>query len=123
ALVLVGATSITFLALGNTTLQLASAPAMRGRVMALWAVAFLGSTPIGGPIVGFVGQHIGPRYGRGLGGLATLLAGLAAYRALVAVDRRAASAREVADAAPTIVGDGTAPATEAPRTLARVPRR
>jgi MFS family permease len=123
ALVLVGATSITFLALGNTTLQLASTPAMRGRVMALWAVAFLGSTPIGGPIIGFVGQHIGPRYGLGLGGVATLVAGLATYRALVAVDRRAASAREEPAAAPTRVGDGTAATAETAPALAHVPRR
>ena len=63
ALVLVGAASITFLARANTTLQLTAEPAMRGRVMALWTVAFLGSTPIGGPIVGLIGQYIGPRWG------------------------------------------------------------
>jgi hypothetical protein len=39
---------------GNSTLQLGAAPVMRGRVMALWFVAFQGSTPIGGPIVGWV---------------------------------------------------------------------
>jgi MFS family permease len=62
ALVLVGAASISFLARANTTLQLSAEPVMRGRVMALWTVAFLGSTPIGGPIIGWIGQYIGPRW-------------------------------------------------------------
>jgi MFS family permease len=42
--------------------------------MALWSVAFLGSTPIGGPVVGLVAQHAGPRWGLGLGALACLVA-------------------------------------------------
>ena len=54
ALAFVGWGSVAFLALGNSTLQLNSDPSMRGRVMALWAVAFLGSTPIGGPTIGWV---------------------------------------------------------------------
>ena len=49
AMGLVGVTSVAFLSMSNSTLQLAAEPHMRGRVMALWAVAFLGSTPIGGP--------------------------------------------------------------------------
>ncbi|MCW2547687.1 MAG: transporter, partial [Mycobacterium sp.] len=57
AMLLVGAGSVGFLAIGNSTLQLAASPQMRGRVMALWAVAFLGSTPIGGPIAGYVSEH------------------------------------------------------------------
>ena len=82
ALVLVGIFSINFLSLGNTILQLESVPEMRGRVMALWAVAFLGSTPIGGPIVGWIGEHAGPRWGLGLGGLAALIAGTLGFRSL-----------------------------------------
>jgi MFS family permease len=74
ALALVGAASITFLATGNTTLQLTSDPAFRGRVMALWAVAFLGSTPLGGPIVGLVADGISPRGGLALGAIACLIA-------------------------------------------------
>ncbi len=87
-MVLLGAASIRFLALGNATLQLASEPAMRGRVMALWAVAFLGSTPIGGPIVGWVGEHIGARFALGVGGVATLASGVLAYRALARIEAR-----------------------------------
>lgn len=75
-LLFVGACSVTFLALGNATLQLSSEPSMRGRVMSLWSVAFLGSTPLGGPLVGFIGGQFGARYGMGVGGLAALLAAL-----------------------------------------------
>ena len=74
ALVIVGAASVTFLASGNSTLQLASLPEMRGRVMSLWAVAFLGSTPIGGPIAGFVSEHAGGRAGLLLGSVACFAA-------------------------------------------------
>ena len=52
ALVPLGAASVTFAAGVNSTLQLSAAPAMRGRVMALFSIVFMGSTPIGGPIVG-----------------------------------------------------------------------
>jgi hypothetical protein len=79
---LVGVCSINFLAVGNTTLQLESVPEMRGRVMALWAVAFLGSTPIGGPIVGWIGQNAGPRWGLTLGGVAALAAGTLGFLTL-----------------------------------------
>ena len=74
ALACAGAASVAFMARGNTTLQLTAAEQMRGRVMALWAVAFIGTTPIGGPIIGYVAQHAGPRWALALGGLAALTA-------------------------------------------------
>ncbi|MDT4893176.1 MAG: hypothetical protein QOE97_2211 [Pseudonocardiales bacterium] len=74
ALLLVGAASVGFLAKSNTTLQLTAAPGMRGRVMALWAVAFLGSTPIGGPIAGWVAENFGGRAGLVLGACACAVA-------------------------------------------------
>ncbi len=74
ALALVGAVSVGFLAKGNSTLQLEAAPHMRGRVMALWAVAFLGSTPIGGPIAGAVSEQFGGRAGLGIGAAACFVA-------------------------------------------------
>ncbi|MFC7862676.1 MFS transporter [Streptomyces murinus] len=74
ALAVVGAASTAFLATGNTTLQLVAEPSLRGRVMALWSVTFLGSTPVGGPVVGVVAQHLGPRAGLGLGAAACLAA-------------------------------------------------
>lgn len=72
-LLLVGAGSVSFMAIANTTLQLSSAPYMRGRVMALWSVAFLGSTPIGGPIIGYLSQHAGARWGLVAGGGSAIL--------------------------------------------------
>ena len=87
----VGAASIVFLARANTTLQLEARPDMRGRVMALWAVAFVGSTPIGGPTIGWIGQHAGPRWGLAVGGAAAVAtAGLGAM-ALVQARRREAA--------------------------------
>ena len=74
ALVVVGMCSINFSSLGNSTLQLESSPQMRGRVMSLWSVAFLGSTTIGGPVVGWVAEAAGARWGLALGGLAALAA-------------------------------------------------
>jgi MFS family permease len=73
-IVLLGITSIAFMATANTTCQLTSLPEMRGRVMALYGLVFLGSTPIGGPIVGWISQQFGPRYGLAVGGVATVLA-------------------------------------------------
>jgi MFS family permease len=76
ALALAGGASISFMSTGNSTLQLNAAPEMRGRVMALWFVAFQGSTPIGGPIVGWIMDVVGPRAGLGLGAVACLAVAL-----------------------------------------------
>ncbi len=91
ALTLAGAGSISFMSTGNSTLQLTAAPNMRGRVMSLWFVAFQGSTPIGGPIVGWVMAMAGARAGLGLGGLTCLLVallGLLALRRMSSGSRR-----------------------------------
>jgi MFS family permease len=72
---LLGITSIAFLTASTAIVQIEAAPDMRGRVLALQAVLFLGSTPIGGPIVGWVSQAFGARYGVGLGAVAALAAG------------------------------------------------
>ena len=61
ALMLLGAAAVTFAATINSTLQLAVSPEMRGRVMALYSVVFLGSTPIGGPLTGWLAQTYDPR--------------------------------------------------------------
>jgi MFS family permease len=94
---LVGAASITFIALANTNLQLIAAPHMRGRVMALYSVAFMGTTPVGGPLVGLVGQALGARSSLVLGGATAVGASLLAWRSLnrpgvpVRADERSAS--------------------------------
>jgi MFS family permease len=82
ALALAGAASIAFMSMGNSTLQLGSDPSMRGRVMSLWFVAFQGSTPIGGPIVGWVIAVAGARAGLGLGALTCLVVALAGLIAI-----------------------------------------
>ena len=82
ALFAVGAASIRFIATANAALQLGAAPEMRGRVMALWGVAFLGSTPIGGPIIGWVGQTHGARAALAVGGIAAIAAAAAGWRAI-----------------------------------------
>jgi MFS family permease len=74
ALALVGCASVSFMSTGNSTLQLAADPVMRGRVMALWFVALQGSTPIGGPLVGAIITLAGARAGLGVGGLACVFA-------------------------------------------------
>lgn len=81
ALVPLGASSVTFAAGTNSALQLRADPAMRGRVMALYSVVFLGSTPFGGPLVGWLAETAGPRAGLVLGGVAAVLAGLVARAA------------------------------------------
>jgi predicted MFS family arabinose efflux permease len=81
-LFVMGAAAFAFIAVANTTIQLTAAPEMRGRVMALYAIAFLGSTPIGGPIVGWVSQQYGARIGFAIGGIAAIGATVVAARSL-----------------------------------------
>jgi predicted MFS family arabinose efflux permease len=57
----VGFAAMAFMIVGNTGLQLAARPEARGRVMAIYGVLFLGSTPIGSPAVGWIGERLGPR--------------------------------------------------------------
>jgi MFS family permease len=77
-LVPLGAASVTFAASVNSTLQIEVAPEMRGRVMALYSVVFLGSTPIGGPLAGWVSETSSPRVALVIAGAAALTAALAA---------------------------------------------
>jgi MFS family permease len=93
-----GAVGIAFAITGNSTLQLLSSPELRGRVMALYTVVFLGSTPIGGTIAGWVGQHLGPRVGLAGGGVIAILAGLAALPSLKELRTAAPPAPEEAPA-------------------------
>jgi len=74
ALAMLGWASISFMATGNSTLQLAAEPSMRGRVMSLWFVAFQGSTPIGGPLIGWIIAAAGARAGLGTGAAVCVLA-------------------------------------------------
>jgi MFS family permease len=74
--VVLGVSSIAFLTASTAIVQIEAAPEMRGRVLALQAMLFLGSTPIGGPIVGWIAQQFGARYAIGLGAVAAFGAGV-----------------------------------------------
>ncbi len=87
-----GAASVTLAASVNSALQLASAPSMRGRVMALYSVVFLGSTPIGAPLAGLLSEQIDPRAALVMAGVAALVAGLLARIAFERVEDSAPGA-------------------------------
>jgi MFS family permease len=88
ALLVTGALSITFLASANALLQLRSPAEYRGRIMSLWAIALMGTTPIGAPIVGWLGQVAGARVGLAVGGAATVLTAAAIQVLACRRDRR-----------------------------------
>ncbi len=91
-LIVVGVASITFLTTGNSTIQLAARPDMRGRVTALWSTAFVGSTPIGATIVGAVGDSA-PRVALILGAAACAAAAAIAVAIVHAPRPQVARAR------------------------------
>jgi predicted MFS family arabinose efflux permease len=80
-LIVVGVASIIFLTTGNSTIQIAARPDMRGRVTALWSTAFVGSTPIGATVIGAIGDS-DPRLALILGGGACLAAAAVAVAIL-----------------------------------------
>jgi MFS family permease len=73
--IFVGFFSINFINLGSVILQMESIPSMRGRVMSFWTVVFLGTTPIGGPFIGWISQQASPRFALVIGGIAAIIAG------------------------------------------------
>jgi MFS family permease len=70
----VGWASVSFVSVGNSTIQLSTARSMRGRMLALWQLAFQGTTPIGGPLIGWVIAESEPRIGLLVGAVTCLLA-------------------------------------------------
>lgn len=95
ALPVVGFFSMIFMATGNSMMQFGSAPAMRGRVMALYAMVFLGSTPIGGPIAGWIAEQSSARLALAIGGLAAVAAAVVALWVLRALGDRGSVPRIV----------------------------
>jgi MFS family permease len=75
-LAVIGVAAQTFMVTANSTVQLSTAPAMRGRVMAIHLAVAMGGTPIGAPIVGWVADRFGPRWGLGVGAVAGCVAAL-----------------------------------------------
>jgi MFS family permease len=104
-----GAASVVYSSTTNATLQLRADPAMRGRVVALYIVAFMGSTPIGGPLVGVVGQLAGARASLAIGALGCF----AAVALAVIFGLRAGDASQYAGVRPSLrLGRRTAPSTQ-----------
>jgi predicted MFS family arabinose efflux permease len=97
-LVPTGAFSLALISTANATLQLNSSQEMRGRVMSLYAIAFLGTTPIGAPLVGLIISWSTPRVGIAVGSITTILVGLG----LIASLRRDERNIEVLQAAQTV---------------------
>ena len=79
-LVVIGVASQTFMTTANSTVQLSTEPAMRGRVMAIYLAIALGATPLGAPIVGWVADTFGPRWALGIGAAAGFAAALVGAR-------------------------------------------
>jgi MFS family permease len=73
-----GFATMTFSTAANTTVQLSATPSMRGRVMALYIMIFLGGTPIGAPIIGWIAEVAGPRWSLITGGVASTVAAVVA---------------------------------------------
>ena len=94
-LVLVGLAMLTFTTAANSSVQLGVEATMRGRVMALYLMCFLGGTPIGAPIVGWVANTVGPRWGMIGGGLVCMA--MAVGMALYLVRRRSLHIADVTD--------------------------
>ena len=88
-LVVVGAGQIAFLSITNSSLQLIANPTMRGRVMAVYTITLLGTTPIGGPLIGWISDTFGPRWGFAVGGIATIAGVLTFGVAFMRTRRRA----------------------------------
>jgi len=102
-LVPMGAASISFITTNNAILQLRSDPSMRGRVMSLNAIAFLGSTPIGGPLLGWISDASSPRISLMVGGVATLAASVPLVLYATRNDRRRRGGEVTID--PEVVAD------------------
>ena len=75
---LLGLSALTMITSANAHLQLSTAPEMRGRVMALYMMIFIGGTPLGAPFIGWVGEAYGARWTLVVGGLLTMLGTLVA---------------------------------------------
>lgn len=93
----VGLGSMVVISMATAVCNEETAPEFRGRVMALFAIAFLGSTPIGGPFVGWVSEVIGPRAGLGVGALAALVTAAVALTVTARDDERPVAVDAAAD--------------------------
>ena len=86
---LLGLCALTLITSANAFMQLHTEPTMRGRVMALYMMIFIGGTPLGSPFIGWIGETFGPRWTLLIGGALTIL-GTTLASALYLRFRRAA---------------------------------
>ncbi len=98
-----GLSALTMITAANTTMQLTTAPALRGRVLALYMMIFMGGTPLGSPLIGWIGEQFGARWTLLGGGAATVLG------TLLSVALFLRSQRRVAGRAQARTHDGPAP--------------
>jgi predicted MFS family arabinose efflux permease len=112
ALVATGASMMTFISTTNSVLQLNAAPEMRGRVVSLYLILFIGSSPLGAPLVGVIAEQLGTRAAFVYGALGALVGGAMAYR-----NRHASTTAATATVAPDpvpLTPDDTPDAPESP---------
>jgi MFS family permease len=121
SLIPVGLSALTLMTASNATVQLATSPQLRGRVMALYMAVFMGGTPLGSPIVGWVGEQFGARWTILLGSFASLLTAAGAAGWLVL--RRRAGVEDDAAAQPVDDADLAGPGPAATRLSAGAGRR
>ncbi len=74
----VGLASLTMMTAANSTIQMSVDPVMRGRVMSLYMIVFLGATPVGSPLVGWIAEAWGPRWAIGVGSITAALVAVGA---------------------------------------------
>ena len=111
ALIPVGLSSLTLMTAANASVQLSTAPQMRGRVMALYLAVFMGGTPVGSPIIGWIGEQFGARWTILIGGIVSL--GVALVAAVwVRLGRATPPAEEETTADADTPGAPAAPAAE-----------
>jgi MFS family permease len=110
SLIPVGLSALTLMTAANSTVQLRTSPQLRGRVMALYLAVFMGGTPLGSPIVGWVGEQFGPRWTILLGSFASLLTAAGATVWLML--RRRARAKDDLVADPVVAEPGLADPVE-----------
>jgi len=82
-----GFATLSFSTAANTTVQLSAAPSMRGRVMALYLIVFMGGTPVGAPLIGWIAEVAGARWSLITGGIASALAAVLAALYLARKER------------------------------------
>ncbi|MFT4083092.1 MAG: MFS transporter [Nocardioides sp.] len=97
----IGFCTITLLNSANATMQISSDPQMRGRVMALYMTVVQGGTPIGAPIIGWVGERLGARWALWMGGSLTLVGVLLAVLLLARLGARSARSADAVEPEPT----------------------